>query len=174
MTRTSSISGTFVKRQRSPVSVAAASILRAAFLAPLMPTSPCSGRPPSIRKTSRVTASGTYSQWNGLASAMVSRNHEGPPSTAYRHPPTEAPGRAGEAMGPRFLSPPTRTLAMAAFRDPDPEQRLLERCPGDRQVGGLVVAGLDRPLGLAARLLGPLEIDLRGHVGCFGHDDDLV
>ena len=38
MTRTSSISGTLVKRQRSPVSVAAASSLSAAFLLPLIGT----------------------------------------------------------------------------------------------------------------------------------------
>ena len=38
MTRTSSISGTFVNRQRSPVRVAAASILSAAFFAPLIGT----------------------------------------------------------------------------------------------------------------------------------------
>ena len=50
MTRTSSISGTFVNRQRSPVSVAAASIFSAAFFAPLIGTVPASGRPPSIRK----------------------------------------------------------------------------------------------------------------------------
>src|SRR5688500_8252929 len=69
MTRTSSISGTLVNRQRSPVSVAAASIFRAAFLAPLIATVPDSGLPPSTRKISRWTGSGTYSQWNGLASA---------------------------------------------------------------------------------------------------------
>ena len=40
MTRTSSISGTFVKRQRSPVRVAAASSLRAAFFAPLIGDGP--------------------------------------------------------------------------------------------------------------------------------------
>ena len=71
MTRTSSISGTLVSRQRSPVRVAAASSLRAAFLAPLIGTVPWSGRPPSIRKTSRATGSGRYSQWNGRASATV-------------------------------------------------------------------------------------------------------
>ncbi len=70
MTRTSSMSGTFVNRQRSPVSVAAASIFRAAFFEPLIGTSPRSGVPPSIRKTSRVTGSGVYSQWKGRASAM--------------------------------------------------------------------------------------------------------
>ena len=71
MTRTSSISGTLVNRQRSPVSVAAASSLSAAFLAPLIGTVPASGRPPSTRKTSRATGSGRYSQWNGRASATV-------------------------------------------------------------------------------------------------------
>ena len=42
-TRTSSMSGTFVKRQRSPVRVAAAMSFRAAFFAPLIGTVPCSG-----------------------------------------------------------------------------------------------------------------------------------
>ena len=40
ITRTSSISGTFVNRQRSPVRVAAASSLRAAFFEPLIGTEP--------------------------------------------------------------------------------------------------------------------------------------
>ena len=42
-TRTSSMSGTFVKRQRSPVRVAAAISFSAAFLAPLIGTVPCNG-----------------------------------------------------------------------------------------------------------------------------------
>ena len=65
MTRTSSISGTLVIRQRSPVSVAAASILSAAFLAPLIATRPGQrppaldrGRPPASRARAR-TPSGT-------------------------------------------------------------------------------------------------------------------
>src|SRR4029450_5961721 len=64
MTRTSSISGTFVKRQRSPVSVAAASILSAAFLLPLIRTRPLSVRPPVTRKACRSTGCSWYSQWN--------------------------------------------------------------------------------------------------------------
>ncbi len=71
MTRTSSISGTFVKRQRSPVRVAAARSFRAAFLAPLIVTVPRSGRPPSMRNAVRSIGSGRYSQWNGRASATV-------------------------------------------------------------------------------------------------------
>ena len=70
MTRTSSISGTLEKRQRSPVRTAAASSLRAAFLAPLTWTVPRNGRPPSIRNASGGGGSGRYSQWNGRASAM--------------------------------------------------------------------------------------------------------
>ena len=62
MTRTSSISGTLVNRQRSPVRVAAASSLRAAFFEPLIGITPRSGRPPSIRNTSRATGSGVNSQ----------------------------------------------------------------------------------------------------------------
>ena len=46
MTRTSSISGTFVNRQRSPVSVAAASIFSAAFFEPLIGTVPLRGSRP--------------------------------------------------------------------------------------------------------------------------------
>ena len=72
MTRTSSISGTFVRRQRSPVRTAAASSLRAAFFAPLTWTVPASGRPPSTRKTSRGTGAGWNSQWKGRASAIGS------------------------------------------------------------------------------------------------------
>ena len=105
MTRTSSISGTFVNRQRSPVRVAAASSLRAAFFAPLISTRPDSARPPSIRKTSRVTGAGWYSQWNGRASA-TSRSSAVP-----------------------------RTLAVTTLGDPDPEEGLLEAGPGRGQVG---------------------------------------
>ncbi len=43
MTRTSSISGMFVSRQRSPVRTDAASILSAAFFAPLIRTLPARG-----------------------------------------------------------------------------------------------------------------------------------
>ena len=65
MTRTSSISGTFVNRQRSPVSVAAASSFSAAFFAPLIgPCRAAAGRPRSGRPRGRP-APGWYSQWNG-------------------------------------------------------------------------------------------------------------
>src|SRR2546423_2224164 len=170
MTRTSSISGTFVKRQRSPVSVAAASILRAAFLAPLMRTSPCSGRPPSIRNTSRVTASGTYSQWNGLASAMAPPMMNGQPQRCLAT-------RSPSAGATRLLATWARTagsLMTTALGDADAEQRLLERGARRGQVRWLVVARFERPFGLAARLLGALEIDLGGHVRHLGHHDDLV
>src|SRR5581483_4408088 len=126
MTLTSSISGTFENRQRSPVRVAAASSFRAAFFAPLIGTCPDSGRPPSIRKISRSIGSGRNSQWNG------------------RSLPTR-------------LAAPPRALAVASLGDPDPQQGLLEGGPGGGQVGGLVVAGLERLLGLAPCLLGPLE-----------------
>jgi len=62
MTLTSSISGTLVNRQRSPVRVAAANSLRAVFFDPLIDTTPFSGTPPSIRNTSRGTGSGVNSQ----------------------------------------------------------------------------------------------------------------
>ena len=67
-----------------------------------------------------------------------------------------------------------RTLAVAPLGDTDPEQRRLELRPGGRQVGALDVAALERLLGLAARLLGLLEVDLGRHVGRLGHHDDLV
>ena len=74
MTRTSSISGTFVNRQRSPVSVAAASIFSAAFFAPLIGT--VAGQRPAALDPEDLAGrpgSGTYSQWNGRASAIGSR-----------------------------------------------------------------------------------------------------
>src|SRR5689334_8478335 len=154
MTRTSSISGTFVIRQRSPVSVAAASILRAAFFAPLIATVPASGRPPSTRKTSRGTASGTYSQWNGLASAISVL--------------------AGSGDRPASLPAVAGAFAMAPLRDADAQQRLLERGTRRREVGALVIAGLERPFRLAPRFLGLLEVDLARHVGRLGHHDDPV
>src|SRR4051812_5866022 len=147
MTRTSSISGTFVIRQRSPVNVAAASILSAAFFEPLIGTVPDSARPPSIRKTSWVTGSGTNSQWNGLASAI------------------------GVLRG---LAAAARPLPVSALGDPLPEQGRLERGAGRRQVDALVVAALEGVLGVAARLLRLLEIDLRREVGGLGHHDDFV
>ena len=70
MTRTSSISGTFSNRHRSPVRVAAASSLRAAFFAPLTCTVPRRGWPPSMRNASGGGTSGVNSQWNGFASAI--------------------------------------------------------------------------------------------------------
>jgi hypothetical protein len=71
--RTSSISGTLLNRQRSPVSVAAASIFSAAFFAPLTLIVPSSGTPPVTRNRSRGTLGGSYSQWNGRASAIASQ-----------------------------------------------------------------------------------------------------
>src|SRR6478735_12252320 len=131
MTRTSSISGTFVNRQRSPVSVAAASSLSAAFLAPLIGTIPDSGRPPSIRNTSLATGSGLYSQWNGLASAILRR--------------------AASAAVPG-------TLAVSALCDPDPEEGLLELGARSGEIDGIGRAGrLERPLRLASGFLRLLE-----------------
>src|SRR5262245_27303616 len=154
MTRTSSISGAFVIRQRSPVRVAAASIFSAAFFAPLMATVPDSGRPPSTRKTSRGTASGTYSQWNGLASAI-----------------SVVEGSRGRGPG---LSAVARTFPVTPLRDTDAQQCLLERGASRGQVGALVIPGLERALRLATRLLGLLEIDLAGHVGGLRHHDDAI
>src|SRR4051812_40962389 len=138
MTRTSSISGTLVSRQRSPVSVAAAKSFSAAFFAPLIGTVPFSGRPPSIRNTSRATGSGWYSQWKGRASAIV---------------PSRSPSGAV-----------TRSLSVPAFRDPDPQQRLLELRAGGSEVGDVVAGSLERPLGLTPRFLRALDVDLARHV----------
>ena len=66
-----------------------------------------------------------------------------------------------------------RALAVATLRKPLPEERLLEGGAGHRQVGTLVVTGLERLLSLAACLLGLLEIDLGGHVRRLGEDDHL-
>ena len=51
---------------------------------------------------------------------------------------------------------------------------MLERGAGRGEVGALDVAALERLLGLAARLLRLLEVDLGRHVGRLGHHDDLV
>src|SRR5258706_2644033 len=146
MTRTSWISGTLEKRQRSPVRQAAAMSFRAEFLAPLTEIVPSRARPPVTRYRSCGISGGSYSQWNGFASAMC----------------------------PISLPVPTRTLAMPALGDADPEEGRLERGPGSGEVGGLDEAGLDGLLGLAPGLLGLLEVDLGGHVRGLGHDDDPV
>src|SRR4249919_990060 len=143
MTRTSSMTGTLVSRQRSPVRVAAAISLRAAFLEPLIATRPFNGRPPSTRKTSRGTGAGSYSQWNGRASATISR-------------------RLGER--PRSAASPG-ALAMAALRDPDADERGLELRSRQRQVGRLLEAALERLLGLRLGRQRTLQVDLGGHVG---------
>src|SRR3954462_4276791 len=72
------------------------------------------------------------------------------------------------------LTPTTGALAVTALRDPDPDERRLERRAGGREVGPLHEPALQRLLGLAAGFLGPLEGDLGRHVGGLGHDDDLV
>ena len=71
-----------MKRQRSPVSVAAASSLSAAFLAPLIGDRArrAAGRPRPGRPPGRP-APGWYSQWNGRASAMAAS-----PSAAVPRP----------------------------------------------------------------------------------------
>src|SRR6476659_727784 len=148
MTRTSSISVTFVYRQRSPVSVAAASSLSAAFLAPLIGTIPDSGRPPSIRNTSLATGSGLYSQWNGFAAAILRC--------------------AASAAVPR-------PFAVSALRDADPEECLLELGSGGGQVDGVRRRGsLESAFRLAAGFLGHLEVDLACQVRGLGHHDDAV
>ena len=68
----------------------------------------------------------------------------------------------------------TGALAVTTFCDPDAKERLLEGGPGSRQVDTLVVARFERSLGLASCLLCLLEVDLAGHVGRLGQDDDLV
>ena len=120
MTRTSSISGTFVNRQRSPVSVAAASSFRAAFFAPLIDTVPVQ-RPPALdRKISRGTGSGTYSQWNGRGSTtgLIPDAADPPGGDARRRgaeeclrvTPERRPGR------PASREPPSRARSASRRR----------------------------------------------------------
>src|SRR4029079_16035453 len=90
---------------------------------------------------------GRYSHWNGRASAMP---------------------------GAPLSAPVTRTFAMATFGDADAQQRLLKRRAGGGQIGWLVGGGLQRPLGLTARLLRALEVDVAREVGVRAHDDDFV
>ena len=126
MTRTSSISGTFVNRQRSPVRVAAAISLRAAFLAPLIGTVPRRARPPSTRKTSR---------WHRRRAVL--------------------PVERARVRPPAALSAVPRTLAVAALGDADaggaPAGGPRGRRRGRRPRG----AALQRPLRLAAGLVRP-------------------
>src|SRR3954447_5756179 len=157
MTRTSSISGTFVNRQRSPVSVAAASILRAAFFEPLIGTSPRSGTPPSIRKTSGVICSGTYSQWNGRASA---KGHHHADSHRRRARQT---CRRRPSCWRRSATRIRMSAVWSAAR-----ARGVGGGGGGGEVGALDVAGFERLLGLPARVLGAGEIDVRRHVGGLG------
>ena len=67
-----------------------------------------------------------------------------------------------------------RTLAVPPFGDADPERGLLEWRAGGARSAPSWIAGLERALGLTSGLLGLLEVDLAGHVGCLGHDDDPV
>src|SRR6476660_2171808 len=124
--RTSSTSGTLLNRQRSPVRVAAASILSAAFLAPLTLIVPSSGTPPVTRKRSRGIRGGSNSQWNGLASAIGTG-----PTPAFDVPravgarprgcgavPAAAP--RVRQRGPRPPGSPPRALAQPHGEPPGP------------------------------------------------------
>ena len=148
MTRTSSISGTLVNRQRSPVRVAAASILRAAFLAPLMATVPDRATPPSTRKTSGATASGRVFPVERLCVRHVDVVAAATGGAAG--PPDDDARRRGCAAGPAGAGPGRR--------------------PGRRPRGSRSRARARPRVGLP----GPLEVDLAGHVGRLGHDHDLV
>ena len=125
MTRTSSISGTFVKRQRSPVSVAAASSLSAAFLLPLI--GHLAAQRPAAVDAERLALD------RQLLVLPVERTSVGHVGSAAR----------------------ARTLAVAALGDADAQQRALQRGAGAGQVGRLLEALCERPLGLAARLARP-------------------
>ena len=113
--RTSSISGTLLNRQRSPVRVAAASIFSAAFLAPLTRIVPSSGAPPVTRNRSRGTVGGSYSQWNGLASAMRRQSTVGHRRLVMRQRSARRAGRASDAAA---------TLAVAPLGEADAQERL--------------------------------------------------
>ena len=65
-------------------------------------------------------------------------------------------------------------FTMASLSNPDPEEGMLELSAGGGQVDRVGRGTLERPFRLAPRLLGPLEVDLTGHVGRLGHDHDLV
>ena len=121
MTRTSSISGTFVNRQRSPVSVAAASSFRAAFLAPLIRTVPSSGRPPSIRRPRGRPARGSVLpvERPGV-SHRVARRYRAPsrgaadPRDGAARRPGCAAAPAGARRGPRPGRRPRGSRASSA------------------------------------------------------------
>src|SRR5207237_3015747 len=71
------------------------------------------------------------------------------------------------------LGATARALAMTT-RDALANERGRQGGAGGREVRPLVEPGFERPLCLAACLLGPLEVDLRRHVRGLGHDHDLV
>ena len=73
-----------------------------------------------------------------------------------------------------ILSAVSRALTMAAFRDPDPQQSLLELRPGARKVSRLVGCGIERPLRLAPRCLRLFQVDLGRQIRCLGHHNHLV
>ena len=70
MTRTSSISGTFSRAAPLAGQDGGREQLEGGVLGAGRATVPRSGRPPSIRNVSGGGASGSYSQWKGLASAI--------------------------------------------------------------------------------------------------------
>ena len=121
MTRTSSISGTLLNRQRSPVRVAAASSLSAAFLAPLTRTVPSQRRAALDRNASGATAArGRYSQWNGrgVSHALISPPASDGPSRRRR-------SRRGSAAAPAAATPARRKVG--ALGKPDSSARSASR-----------------------------------------------
>ena len=142
MTRTSSISGTFSNRQRSPVRTAAASSFSAAFLAPETCTVPCSGRPPSIRNASGAAPPGGTPSGSGLASAMqwntagVSRAGAVPPGAGPRRPGSGA-ARAGAPRARPTGRPPRRSPPSSAFSASSRAALAFSRSISDVEVRGL-------------------------------------
>ena len=122
MTRTSSISGTFVNRQRSPVRVAAASSLRAAFFEPL----------------TRTVAAERHASLDAEDLARHRRRRE---------LPVERPGVSHRPV--RRVSP--RAAPGGALGDPDAQECLPQVRPGAGEIGRLDEPGLQRPFRASRR-----------------------
>ncbi len=61
-----------------------------------------------------------------------------------------------------------------SLRDLETDDRPLQRRASGDEVGGLDHAAFDDALGLATGPFRPLDVDLGGHVGGLGQDDDAV
>ena len=64
--------------------------------------------------------------------------------------------------------------ACATLGEADADECSLEGRPREREIGRLHEAAFDDAFGLAPGALGPLQVDLGGHVGGLGEDHDAV